>query len=419
MGINLFKNSFIYTFSSIVSASIPFFLLPILTRYLTPSEYGELAMFNLLIAALPAVIGLSAHGAAVRRFFENDITELSLAKFNGNCFFILLFSVVIVFIFIIIADSFIAQFLHIDKSWIYLAIATVSLNFVFNFRLGQWQVRSKAKVYGLFQIFNAFSIFFLCLTFILGLEMGPEGRVYSSFITSILIAILSFGLLMRDRTLHFKYDSNDVSYALNYGVPLIPHVIGGFLLLSIDRLVINKELGLEVTGIYMVAVNLGAVLNVVFNSINKAYTPWLFNQLKESNEYKKTRIVKGTYLYFLFLILLAILCFFVAPPLLKAVVGERFYQAANVLPIILLGQVFLGMYFMVTNYIFYIKKTKYLSYVTISSGILNVVLLLLLLPTEGIYGAAIAFLCANITQFILTWYISARLFKMPWLLWSK
>ena len=115
---------------------------------------------------------------------------------------------------------------------------------------------------------------------------------------------------------------------------------------------------------------------------------------------------------------MSILAYVIAPPVLKLIVGEKFHQAAEVLPIIIFGQVFLGMYFMVTNYIFYAKKTKYLSYVTISSGVINVGLLLILIPIYGLYGAAIAFMCANFWQFICTWYISSRVYLMPWSLFG-
>jgi len=76
------------------------------------------------------------------------------------------------------------------------------------------------------------------------------------------------------------------------------------------------------------------------------------------------------------------------------------------------------MYFMVTNYIFYVKKTKYLSYVTISSGAINVVLLLLLIPHYGISGAAYAFMIANLIRFVGTWILSAKLYDMPWSLFK-
>ncbi|OFA32765.1 polysaccharide biosynthesis protein [Glaciecola punicea] len=407
----------IYTLSSILSAAIPFLLLPVLTRYLSPEEYGQIAMFMILTGALAAVIGLSAHGAANRRFFDNDVSNFELARFNGNCFFILLASSSIILLVIAFLDNTLSNYLGIPVYWVYLAIISVNCSFVMNLRLGQWQIRGKAKSFGIFQVSNSLIALSFSLLLVVVLLLGPEGRIYAIVITSAFVGLVSFYTLRNDNLVCFKYNRQDIREALFFGVPLIPHVLGAFLLSSIDRLVINKELGLEVTGIYMVAVSLGGGLNVIFSSVNRAFSPWLFEQLKADNLEKKITIVKKTYIFFLCMFLLSILVFFIAPPILRLVVGERFHQAAEVLPIILLGQIFLGMYFIVTNYIFYVRKTKYLSYVTISCGAINVVLLLLLIPNYGITGAAVAFLIANICQFIFTWMLSSRVYAMPWAIW--
>jgi len=408
------KNSSVYVFSSIISAAIPFMLLPVFTRYLTPNEYGQIAMFSLLTTALAAVVGLSVIGAANRRFFDEDVTKLQLARFNGNCFIILLFSMSLALLILTVVDQWLTNYLGIPLTWLYLAVLSVFMNFILRMRLGQWQIRGKAKAYAILQISNAFIVLVFSLLLVVLYHIGPIGRVYGIVITSILVGFIAYFTLSKDELIVFKYNSVDIKNALSFGVPLIPHVLGGFLLLSIDRLLINKELGLQMTGIYMVAINLGSALNLIFNSINKAYTPWLFAELNKNDEIKKMIIVKNTYLYFVFLIVMSLLSFFIAPPLLKLIVGEKFHQAADVLPIIVTGQVFIGMYSIVTSYIFYIKKTKYLSYVTISSGGINIALLLLLIPEYGLYGAAFATLIANVCQFLCTWLISAKLYKMPW-----
>jgi O-antigen/teichoic acid export membrane protein len=413
----LFKKTIIYTLSSVLSAAIPFLLLPILTRYLSPEEYGQIAMFNIFTAALMSVIGLSVHGAANRRFFDDNVSNIELARFNGNCFFILLLTTLFSLVVLIFSDTLLATYLGIPNTWIYLGVVSVFSGFILSIRLGQWQIRGKAKSYGFFQVIISLLVFSFSLLFVMSLKLGAEGRIYGIVFPAIIFGVVSYFTLRYDKLFLFEYNRQDIKDALVFGVPLIPHVLGGFLLLSIDRLVINKELGLEMTGIYMVAVSLGNALNIIFNSINRAYSPWLFGQLKENNQVKKIAIVKNTYVYFVFLIVMSLLAFFLAPSLLKLIVGEKFHQAADVLPILVIGQVFLGMYFMVTNYIFYVKKTKYLSYVTISSGAINVILLLLFIPLYGIKGAAFAFLIANLFRFIGTWLVSAKLYSMPWALW--
>ncbi|MPW36243.1 lipopolysaccharide biosynthesis protein [Vibrio sp. B1Z05] len=415
----MIKKSAIYISSSILSGIIPFLLLPILTRYLSPEEYGQVAMFNILVSGIGAISGLSVSGAAGRRFFDRGVSTAELARFNGNCFIILLLSTSATLFFLTITHNLISSYLDIPAQWIYFGVIVSFFNFSFNFRLVQWQVRGSAKTYGLLQIINVAIVFGFSLLFVVSFELGGDGRVYATVITSMIIGCLSYLALRNKKLLLFEYNYNDIKSALNFGLPLIPHVLGGILLLSVDRLLVNRELGIETTGIYMVAVSLGGALNMVFNSINKAYSPWLFSKLNESNIEQYIFIVKCTYGYFLFLVIMSILAFFISPPILIIIVGERFHEAADVLPIIILGQVFLGMYLTVTNYIFYVKKTKYLSYITLSSGLINIILLLLFIPKYGIQGAAFSFMLANFWQFLCTWFLSTRLFSMPWLFWRQ
>jgi O-antigen/teichoic acid export membrane protein len=413
----LLKNTLIYTLSSILSAGIPFFLLPILTRYLSPEQYGQIAMFTIFITALSALIGLSIDGAANRRFFDKNVTCDQLKRFNGNCLFILSISTVFASFILLFVDTHLAHLLGISSSWVYLGLLSVFCGFILKLRLGQLQVRGKAKLYGFFQVINSCFVLIFSILFVVLLDLGGDGRIYGIVLTSVLVGFISFFSLVNDKLFKFEYCIEDMKQALSFGVPLIPHALGAFLLLSADRFVINRELGLEMTGIYMVAFSLGSALNIIFSSINSAFSPWLFGQLKEDDEEKKRDIVKKTYVYFIFLIFMSIFAFFAAPPILKLIVGEKFHQAANVLPVLIIGQVFLGMYFMVTNYIFYVKKTKYLSYVTISSGAINIALLLSFIPIYGIYGAALAFAIANLSQFLFTWLVSAKVCRMPWALW--
>ena len=83
----LFKNTFIYAGSSAINQAIPFFLLPIMTRYLTPTDYGIVATFNVLLAVMGVFVGLSMNGAVSVNFFKLNRDELK--KYIGNVFFIL------------------------------------------------------------------------------------------------------------------------------------------------------------------------------------------------------------------------------------------------------------------------------------------------------------------------------------------
>lgn len=423
--IKIKANSFVggagvYLFSNILNAVIPFILLPILTRYLSPSEYGEVAMFQTLLGAVVAFVGITFVGAAGRKFYDTDLKRGELAEFIGSCIqLILIFSVVVLSVCFIFRIQ-LSQWIGIKTDYIIWSVLVASFTVIITIRLDQWQVRKKAIKYGVLQISQSLFNMFLSLLFVVSFLKGAEGRINSQIIVSLVFVILALYLLRKDRLLNVFVWRKDYSLeALKFGIPLIPHIAGSFLLVSVDRFVINKEIGIAEAGIYMVAVQLTAAIGIVFDAINKAYIPWLFEKLKADQLEEKQRIVKLTYAWFFLIILGVILSFFIGPPLVVLIAGDQYAQAGKVIGWLALGQGFQGMYLMVTNYIFYSKRTGLLSLASISSGILNLILLIFLVRVLGLEGAAIAFAISMCIRFLLTWWIAHKRYPMPWFSFIK
>jgi O-antigen/teichoic acid export membrane protein len=158
---------------------------------------------------------------------------------------------------------------------------------------------------------------------------------------------------------------------------------------------------------------------LIQDSFNKAWVPWLFAQLKKGNENNKKRIVKITYIYFGAIILLALLLSATAPWFLNFFVGEEFKEAGKYVFWIAIGYAFNGMYKLVGNYIFYAEKTKYLAWITFLTAILNIIFTYLLIKLNGPVGAAQATALAFFISFVLTWILSSKVYKMPWLSFTK
>lgn len=412
----LLAGSAVYLVSNILNAIIPFALLPVLTRYLSPEEYGEVAMFQTLLGALAAFIGLSAHGAAARKFYDGNLGQDDLAEFIGSCLQILLVtSLVSVGVLAVFGNEF-SEWLGLDKKWILLGVLVTAANVIVQLRLGQWQVRKQAIKYGVLQVSLSLLNVLVSLGLVVMLLQGADGRISAQIWTAVIFALVALWLLKEGKLLLFlRWRPDYIREALGFGVPLIPHVGGMFLLASVDRFVINSELGLAQTGIYMVAVQFAAALGLVFDAINKAYVPWLFERLKRNDENEKRQIVHFTYLWYALILCGAALAFLVGPWLIEFVAGEQYTRAGDVIGWLALGQVFGGMYLMVTNYIFFSKRTGLLSLVTISSGLINVALLMLLIGTFGLEGAAYSFCIAMAIRFLLTWRVAQKRHPMPWI----
>ena len=73
---------------------------------------------------------------------------------------------------------------------------------------------------------------------------------------------------------------------------------------------------------------------------------------------------------------------------------------------------------MVVNYIFYVKKTYILAWVTFFSAGINIVLNYFFIKANGAIGASQATTITFFVQFVMVWILSSKVYKMPWKLWS-
>ena len=405
----------IYLISNIGVAAIPFLLLPVLTRVLGPHEYGRVAMFQALVSGLAGLVGLSVAGAANRKFFDTGIDTRTLGEFIGSCLQIVAGASVVILIFLYAFQESLVAWLDLEPDWLYLAVLMCAASVVLQLRLGQWQVRREAAKYGLLQVFQALLNMLLSLLFVVVLLLGAEGRIAGQVVAACIGAAIGVALLRKDSLIYaWTWRPEHIREALKFGVPLIPHVAGLYLLSFADRLVINDKLGVAQAGVYVVAAQLTGALGIVFDAVNKAYVPWLFAKLQDATPAETRMVVLSTYSWFGLILSAVLVAFLIGPRLVLWLAGPGYEAAGDVIGWLALGAGFSGMYLMVTNYIFYSKKTGLLSVVTLASAGLNVFLLILLTERLGLSGAAIAFAVASGVRFLLTWWVAQRSHPMPW-----
>lgn len=416
-GKSLVRNAAVYTSANILNAAIPFLLLPILTRVLAPADYGVIAMFNATLGILGAFTGLSVHGAVNVRFVDRQ--EIDFPRYVGSCLWVLLLSSLATLLIVTMLAQPLSDFTAIPASWLLLAVLVSGCNFLIQVRLGIWLMAKKPLYYGALQVSLSLLNMGLSLLFVLGMHQGYSGRLLGQTLAVTTVAISCLVSLSFAGWVTFRPSIHYMKEALGFGVPLVPHVIGGFLLAAADRFIINQRLGLESAGIYLVAVQLGMGFGLLADAFNKSFVPWLYEQLKANDPASMKRIVKGTWAYFLVALGVSALIALLAYPLVLYIAGPNYVSASVALAWIGLGQAFGGMYLMVTNYIFYMRKTKVLPWVTLFAGGMGVSLTWVLTPSFGIAGAGVSFAIAMCLRFFLTWGLGNKIFPMPWFSFGK
>ena len=89
----LFTTAGLYTATNFVNSAIPFLMLPVYTRYLSPYDYGIVATFQILVSFISPFIGLSLTGAISVKYYDNS--GIDLPKYITNCMIIIFVSSII------------------------------------------------------------------------------------------------------------------------------------------------------------------------------------------------------------------------------------------------------------------------------------------------------------------------------------
>ena len=415
----LIKNSLIYFFADIFNKAVPFLLLPILTTYLTPEDYGIIATFGVFTSILVIFISMNTLGSIEVTFFH--ISKEKLKIYIANIFFIISVSLIFILLITVLFNSQLTSLLDIPLEWLIVGVF-ISLAQVVNIiNLLLWRVEHKAKNYSFFEITqNLFNVS-LTLLFVIAINMDWEGRLLAMAIAMISFGFISFYIVVKVRNYFtFTYNKEYIKDALHYGIPLIPHSLAGWIKTGLDRVFLTSLVGVAATGIYSVGYQLGTIVMVIATSLYKAWLPKLYEMMSNITDEDKKRIVKFTYLYFIGIILLTIILYFSLDIFIKLFIGEEFSESKNIVLFILMAYAFDSMYFAVVPYMFYNKKTKIISAVTISTSAIHAPLSYWLIKEYEMYGATYASVVTFGLTFFVIWYYSNKVYAMPWFsFWRK
>jgi O-antigen/teichoic acid export membrane protein len=411
---NLLGGASIYFAANIINAIISFLLLPLLTRALNPEAFGVIAMFLVVLSSLGAFTGLSVHGAVSVNYFKGNRDYFP--QFIGNCFFILIISSIFTGLIINTYSIYLTNLIGLERQWLILAVIISAGQFIINIRLMIWQVRENPIKYGIFQI--SFSGINACISIflIILLHWAEAGRIWGIVITILIFAIFSLVTLYKDGLIKLKWDKKLLNEALDWGIPLIPHVIGGLIMVTVDRFIITRQLGLESTGIYFIAIQVAMPIIMIGNSFNNAFRPWLYKKLANGDDALAVIISYVSMVCFLLIgICYAFFIYYIFPYF----IGEKYINARWVGVILILSNTFQILYYTVSNYILFDSKTKILSILTIVIGIVYAVGGWFVVIYFGLIGLPYLFGFISVLYFILTWFISASLSPKPWFNWGE
>lgn len=412
----LFASSLVYTTLGFLAPAVNFFLIPIYSKALTPSDFGIITLATLGTSVLVNISGMGITGA-FSRFYYDVLDDKKKIKnlFSTSLLSIVLFTGLLTLLLPLVGQHVLDVLFKNDQ----FTIAAYGLLMVFTalFTNLQMLVQSlyrneeKVKLYSFWSVVFFISVVIGIYWGVVVMEKGAIGNV-AGRMWGMLVPSAAFLLyFLAGNKLSFSIPL--AKRMLVYGLPLVFYLLLTLAFNSIDKVMLERYLSLEALGIYGFSYLVATVIEILINAVNSAVTPQVFRMLKEGDLTSMSRIramISGNILAILFVIVwIMALC----GPAVGWFIDSRYHESIYYMPLLAAAYIprLLFTYYGIP--FFYYHKTKVLPWISAISLVAGIILNMLLLPLMGIYGVCLAVFLTRLIQCIMAWAVSKRMGIMP------
>lgn len=384
----LLKNTFFYTIGNIIPQAAGFILLPIYTRYLTPSDYGIVSSMLVLNGFLAVFFTLAVERSLYRLYWDYK-TEKEKKDYLGSVVLLVFFTSTLLMALTFLLHTFLGLIYKSIPFYPFYAYTIVTAYFsVFALVPKIYlQLHQKAGSFVIISIVQfALSAAFVLL-FVVGLGEGALGMLKGQMIGSGVILPLFIYICFRIINITFKKEV--MRESLKFSLPMIPSLISAWVLNLSDRIFIERYFSLSDVGIYSLGYKIAGLVLIISNAFYLAYSP-AFYSIASSHDQIAAK--KQLYLYNnTYVMITLLICFLISLFSKEAIIillDARYAESYKVVPIIVTSHFIAQASGLMNLSIYQEKKTVAIMLITILGAAFNIGLNFLLVPVYGIYGAA-------------------------------
>ena len=385
--INIIDNIGWLFFDKILRMGVGFIVGVWIVRYLGPEQFGKLSFASAFVGLFGAFAGLGLQGIVVRDIVRNQTNNgeiLGTAAVLQFLSGLISYGLIIGIFFWLRSEDTIGKMLVVILGSIMLFKASEVVVYWF-----ESQVLSKYTVW----VKNSSFLVFAIIKIWLILNNAPLisfawVTIGEAFVVAILLGVVF--VLRGPRLYNLQFTLERAKNLLKDSWPLLLSGISILIYMHIDKIMIGHMLDDEAVGIYSVAVRISEIWYFIPMIVVASVFPSIL-KTKERNEEQYYRRLQLLYdVMVLISICIAVPMSFLSTPLILMVFGESFVESGSVLAIYIWAGVFVflgvasGKWFLAEN----LQNLGFMR--TVIGMIINILLNLILIPTYGILGAAVA-----------------------------
>ena len=398
-----------YQVADVVSKFIAVLLLPVYTRYISPSGYGvvELLANGVIFASILVRFGIIE---AFLRFYFTDQDQARRDALARRAVRFLLVTTTLAALALAAAAGPLSRLVLGYRDTGIFLIAVLGLWAFTNLELayGLLRVDERIRVYAAASLINVAITVAASLVLVVGLGKGPQGLLLGNYGASTLVL---FGLwwTMRHRLRPRRAGGEDLPQLLRFGLPTVAAEISVYALSIVDRYYIYHARSHAQAGLYSIAVKLAGSVAFIVRAFQYAWPPLAYSVSDDAHAARLYGLVATYYVLVSGWVVagLALLGRWV----LRLLAAPSYYGAYRALPWVALGWAMYGLWVVFLVIAGRAKVTTRNFPASLAGLIANVVLIVVLVPSLGIAGAGIALCGAYVVMLALMHLLTRRAFK--------
>ena len=413
------KDSSIYSLSSVISAGIVFITLPIYTRFLSPADYGIIALFIMFGQISSSLLSIGLQSASYRYYFKYNKNIEVYKSLNFSILIFLLFVYLLGGVGIYYLADWFSSTLFDSKitgkliRWSFLSGCMEYLFYYFSLIL---TAQSRSVTFSVITISRAiirtaFSFYFIFMYSLTYLAM-----IYAILLTQGIMVISL--LFLTGNLLGIQFSSYHLKKSLRFSYPMVLRIGIGAISTSFDKVMLTNFTGLISVGYYSIADKFANLLKLIMDAVGKVWNPFFLIKAHENTEEAKKAIV-SRYIeitFFFMLVGFVIICF--SEEAIKLLTTSEYYPAMYITPLFTYYYI-IGITSMLSiPQIQFSEKTLSILPASIVGVTLNITLNIFLIPKFGAIGAVVALTISNLLGNMVRMYFGFRVYPLP-LKWWK
>jgi O-antigen/teichoic acid export membrane protein len=403
------RHAIVYGIGNILGKAVSFVMLPIYTRYLTPADYGVIALVEMTLDVISILAGAQI-ALGIFRYYHKAGTTSERNAVVSTALIALGFSYAMVGVTAFVAAVPLSHLVFrttANASVLRVAALSFTAQSLVLVPLAYARMRDRSKlVVGANATKLVISVA-LNIVFVVVLAKGVMGVFLSNLCASAIIGVAMTGWLISQ--VGIKWSGPAVRDLMRYGLPLLGMKVATFIATFADRYFLQAVGSESVVGLYNLSYQFGfLMLFIGFSPINQVWEPKRFEIVAGPNP--DQALSAGFRLVNVVLLTTGVGIVLFVGDVLHVMATPPFYAAATIVPIIVVAYVLQGWASTQDIGLLVTERTGLLMAVNWVSATVALAGYAVLIPRYFGLGAAVATLVSFLVRFVLTYVVSQRLF---------